>query len=405
MGIVVQKFGGTSVASEESRARVVAKIVEARRDGKDVVVVVSAMGRKPAPYATDTLLDLAGSLCKTLPARERDAIAACGEIISTVVVAAALEAVGCPAASLTGSQAGITTDANFTDARIAKIEPRRILEVLQDGRVAVVAGFQGATEAGDVTTLGRGGSDTTAAALGAALGAEVVEIYTDVEGIMTADPRVVPEARFQDTMSYTDLIEMANQGAKVVNPRAVEIAMHSRIPLAIKSTFSDSAGTLVADMARAAAATFAPPRVVSAVTTVGERTQLVLGGGAYGDTGSVLGVFSTLADQRISVDMINVFPDRIAFIVASRDADEAVDTMERLGIHAEAAAGCAKVSVVGEGMRGVPGVMAKVVQALHSVGVRVLQTSDSHYSISCLVAETDMERAARALHSQFELGR
>ncbi|HBK59671.1 MAG TPA: aspartate kinase [Firmicutes bacterium] len=403
MGIVVQKFGGTSVASEESRARVVAKIVEARQDGKDVVVVVSAMGRKPAPYATDTLLDLVESLCKTLPARERDAIAACGEIISTVVVAAALEAAGCPAASLTGVQAGISTDSNFTDARITKIEPRRILEILESGRVAVVAGFQGTTEAGDVTTLGRGGSDTTAAALGAALGAEMVEIYTDVEGIMTADPRVVPEARFQDTMSYTDLIEMANQGAKVVHLRAVEIAMHSRIPLAIKSTFSDSPGTLVADVARRAVATFAPPRVVSAVTTVSERTQLVLSGDAYGDTGSVLGVFSTLADQRISVDMINVFPDRIAFIVASREAADAVATMKQLGIDAEANPSCAKVSVVGEGMRGVPGVMAKVARALHDAGVRVLQTSDSHYSISCLVPEADMERAARALHSQFEL--
>ncbi|HON42343.1 MAG TPA: aspartate kinase, partial [Bacillota bacterium] len=215
MGIVVQKFGGTSVANEESRGMLVAKVTEARHDGKDVVVVVSAMGRKPAPYATDTLLDLVGSVCKSAPARERDAIAACGEIISTVVVATALEAAGCPAVSLTGGQAGISTDSNYTDARITKIEPRRILEVLSDGKVAVVAGFQGVTETGDVTTLGRGGSDTTAAALGATLGAEIVEIYTDVEGVMTADPRVVPEARFQDTMSYTDLIEMANQGAKV----------------------------------------------------------------------------------------------------------------------------------------------------------------------------------------------
>jgi len=405
MGIVVQKFGGTSVANEESRARLVAKVIEARHDGKDVVVVVSAMGRKPAPYATDTLLDLVGSVCLTAPPRERDAIAACGETISTVVVAAALEAAGCPAVSLTGGQAGISTDSNYTDARITKIEPRRILEVLSDGKVAVVAGFQGVTETGDVTTLGRGGSDTTAAALGATLGAEIVEIYTDVEGVMTADPRVVPEARFQDTMSYTDLIEMANQGAKVVHLRAVEIAMHSRIPLAIKSTFSDSPGTLVADVARRAVATFAPPRVVSAVTTVAERTQLVLHGDSYGDTGSVLGVFATLADQRISVDMINVFPDRIAFIVASREAAAAVATLGELGIEAEANPGCAKVSVVGEGMRGVPGVMARVARALHDASVRVLQTSDSHYSISCLVPESDMERAARALHAQFELGK
>lgn len=307
--------------------------------------------------------------------------------------------------SLTGAQAGISTDSNYTDARITKIEPRRILEVLSDGKVAVVAGFQGVTEAGDITTLGRGGSDTTAAALGATLGAEIVEIYTDVEGIMTADPRVVPEARFQDTMSYTDLIEMANQGAKVVHLRAVEIAMHSRIPLAIKSTFSDSPGTLVADVAHRAVATFAPPRVVSAVTTVGERTQLVMVGDAYSDTGSVVGVFSTLADRRISVDMINVFPDRIAFIVASREAAEAIATLNELGIDAEANPGCAKVSVVGEGMRGVPGVMARVARALHDAAVRVLQTSDSHYSISCLVPEADMERAARALHAQFELGK
>ncbi|MCR4425285.1 MAG: aspartate kinase [Firmicutes bacterium] len=405
MSILVQKFGGTSVATEEDCARVVSRILEARRQGKDVVVVVSAMGRRPAPYSTDALLDLGQRANPELDPRERDAIASCGEVIASVVLVSALTAAGCPAVSLTGPQAGILTDDNFGDARIRKVDPTRILEVLNSGKVAVVAGFQGVTEGGDVTTLGRGGSDTTASALGAALSAELIEIYTDVDGVMTADPRVVPDARFQETVSYRDLVEMANLGAKVVHPRAVEIAMQARIPLAIKSTFSDSPGTLVTDTGRRAAAVPVADRLVSAVTHMPGVAQILIDQADFNSTGLVLDVFSALARDHISVDMINVFPERIAFIIGEREVPRARRILEDLGLHAVSNPGCAKVSIVGGAMRGVPGVMSRVVRALHNAGVRILQTSDSHNSISCLVLGSDMERAARALHDEFELAR
>ncbi len=395
MGIIVQKFGGTSVGTPEGREHLTKKVAEAAK-GSSVVVVVSAMGRAPAPYATDTLLGLID--CDRNPnARELDALAACGEIISSVIVAATLRAFGLDAVSLTGAQAGVVTDDCHGQARIVHIDTARLSHHIQAGQIPVVAGFQGINSAGDMTTLGRGGSDTTAAALGAALGAEVVEIYTDVTGIMSADPNIVPEAKWQDSMTYTELIEMANLGAKVVHLQAVEIAMHSRTPLVIRSTFSDEAGTVVTDMAGKRTAPFAALRPVTAVATTARRAQLIVEGGN-------LNVFSAMATNGVSVDMINVFPDRVAFIVAMQDLPVARRVITGLGYDVGVVEGCAKVSIVGEGMRGTPGIMARLATALAEAGVAILQTSDSHYSISCLVREEQLELAARALHAQFGLG-
>ena len=394
MGIIVQKFGGTSVATPEGREHLVQKVTKAAENAS-VVVVVSAMGRCPAPYATDTLLGLVP--CEgSADARELDAIAACGEIISAVVVTVALRKAGLNAESLTGAQAGIITDDCHGQARILHIDTKRLKNNIEAGKISVVAGFQGVNSKGDVTTLGRGGSDTTAAALGAALGADLVEIYTDVQGVMSADPSIVPEARWQDRMIYTEVIEMANLGAKVVHLQAVEIAMHSRIPLAIRSTFSDEPGTLITDLA-GAGAPFAPPKPVTAVATTAGRAQVVV-------PAHDLGVFSAMAQAGVSVDMINVFPDRAAFIVAMQDLPVVKRVLDELGHEAKIVEGCAKVSIVGEGMRGIPGIMAKLAEALARAGVDILQTSDSHYSISCLVPENELETAARALHAQFGLG-
>lgn len=401
MGIIVQKYGGTSVGTAEGRARLVSKVMEARERGS-VVVVVSAMGRRPSPYATDTLLDLVANTSRPVSARELDALISCGETISSVVIAAALSEAGCDAVSLSGAQAGILTDDCYGQARITRIDTARILRHLDAGKVVVVAGFQGVNQDGDITTLGRGGSDTTAAALGAALAADVVEIYTDVQGIMTADPNIVPEARWQDTMTYTEVVEMANLGAKVVHLQAVEIAMHSRTPMAIRNTFSDSPGTMITDMSGQRAAAFSAGRPVTAVTTVGERAQ-VIAEVSQDSSSMALDVFSSLARLGVSVDMINVFPDRVAFIVSAKDLAMADEAVTGLGLAVKTVRGCAKVSIVGEGMRGMPGVMSRLTKALAAEGVGILQTSDSHYSISCLVREQQMEIAARALHSQFEL--
>ena len=247
MRVIVQKFGGTSIATPDGRAKVSEKIKEALEQGCKVLAVVSAMGRAGDPYATDTLISLAREISKQVTPRELDLLMACGENIATVVMVQTLKANGIEASAFTGGQAGILTDHQFNNARIVEIKPDNLHQCLAEDRVAVVAGFQGVTTDGEVTTLGRGGSDTTASALGVALNAEVIEIFTDVDGIMTADPRLVPQAKPLTTMTYNEVCEMAHLGAKVVHPRAVEIAMEGRIPLRIRSTFSDAPGTLITD--------------------------------------------------------------------------------------------------------------------------------------------------------------
>ncbi|HWJ03898.1 MAG TPA: aspartate kinase, partial [Verrucomicrobiae bacterium] len=243
--VLVQKFGGTSVASPEKRAQVAEKIIAAKEEGYSPVVVVSAIGRTGDPYATDTFLNLVKGIYSDVPKREIDILMSCGEVISGVVMVSTLIGLGHDAVLLTGAQAGILTTNNFGDARIVRIEPKAILENLAEGKVVVVTGFQGITENGEITTLGRGGSDTTASALGVALDAEAIDIYTDVEGIMTADPRIVDDAKILDVITYNEICQLAHQGAKVIHPRAVEIAMQKNIPLRVKSTFSDAPGTLV----------------------------------------------------------------------------------------------------------------------------------------------------------------
>ena len=246
MKIIVQKFGGTSVASEEARIAVKDKVQQAIRNGFAPVVVVSAMGRKGAPYATDTLIDTLKEANISVNVREMDMLMCCGEIISSCVMAATLQKYGINAMALTGGQAGIITDSQFGAARIKNIKVSYLMRLLESGIIPVVCGFQGMTENNfKFTTLGRGGSDTSAAALGAALKADCVEIYTDVEGIMTADPRLVKEANILEQISYAEVCQMAYNGAKVIHPRAVEIAMGSNIPMYVKSTFSDAPGTLI----------------------------------------------------------------------------------------------------------------------------------------------------------------
>lgn len=250
MKIIVQKFGGTSVRDEHGRNLARKHIEKALQDGYKVVVVVSAMGRKGDPYATDTLLSLIDGANAHVTNREKDLLMACGEIISSVVFTNMLNKHGIKATAFTGAQAGFRTNNDYTNAKIIDMRCERLLRALKEHDVVVVAGFQGAAENGDVTTIGRGGSDTSAAALGAALGAEWVDIFTDVEGVMTADPRIVENARPLDVVTYTEICNMAYQGAKVIHPRAVEIAMQAKVPLRIRSTYSDSPGTLVTSIGK-----------------------------------------------------------------------------------------------------------------------------------------------------------
>ncbi|AIF51730.1 aspartate kinase [Pelosinus sp. UFO1] len=404
MGIIVQKFGGTSVATPECRELVVAKIKTAHDKGFNPVVVVSAMGRKGESYATDTLIDLARTAYKDIASRELDQILYCGEMISAVIMTGTLQAAGLDAIMLTGGQAGIITDNNFTNARILKVDPSRILSLLRMGKIPVVCGFQGATIDYEFTTLGRGGSDTTAAALGSALDAEMIEIYTDVDGIMTADPRIVSTAKILDCISYGEVCQLAHQGAKVIHPRAVEIAMQKNIPLLVKSTFSDEPGTLITNIVpEDTTESNVNDRVATGVTYLANIAQIKVNLHDSLNNIASFNIFKSMANNGISVDLINVHPGQIMFTVAEELADKAAAQLREFGCDVQTTLDCAKVSVVGGGINGVPGVMASFIEALSINNIPILQTVDSHTSISVLIKKSFVHLAVTALHEKFNL--
>lgn len=404
--IIVQKFGGTSVATTDRRRQVADRVEHAVEEGYTPVVVVSAMGRAGDPYATDTFIQLAQAEYKETHPREMDMLIGCGELIASVIVCNTLLSRGLPAMAMTGGQAGIVTDSNFGNAQIVRINPEHLLRHMKEGKICVVAGFQGWTENGDIATLGRGGSDTTAAALGASLRAEVVEIYTDVDGIKTADPRIVPEAKTLEVTTYDEIVQLAHEGAKVIHPRAVEIAMRRNVPLRVKCTFDDSPGTLVTYSFESGKAwpELRNGKVITGITHMPNMARIVIKTPETAEDDLEYRIFKDLADANISVDLINVSPEQKSFIIPEKLAEKAEKILGELKIRPAIQRNCAKVSVVGSGMRAVPGVMASVVEALRGNGIRILQTSDSHVTISCLVRQEDMERAVRALHEKFQLG-
>lgn len=383
------------MAGTEEREQVLAKIQRAREDGLCPVVVVSAMGRKGAPYATDTLLNLVDG--ESALSRETDLLLACGEIISGVVLAASLRNKGVPAVFLTGPQAGLITDEAHGDARIIQVEPARIWQELKQGKTVVVAGFQGLSRNGEFTTLGRGGSDTSAAALGVALDAEAVEIYTDVEGVKTADPRLVGTARTLEHLTYNEVCQLAQEGARVIHPRAVEIAMQKNVPLWIKNTFSEGPGTLVGQGTFEEAVSIKGDRSVTGITHVAPLTQIT---SEVGGPDQVR-VFRALADEGVSLDFITVLPDRIMFNVREDAVAKATAVVGDLGFQAQLRPKCAKVAAVGAGMTGRPGIMAQIMESLAEEGIAVLQSADSYTTIWCLVSEEEMPRAVEALHKRF----
>jgi aspartate kinase len=404
MRIVVQKFGGTSVHTRELREKAAMKVKEAYEEGFTPVVVVSAMGRKGAPYATDTLITLAQEEFPEIDARNLDLLLSCGEIISSVIMVQALRRVGLRAVALTGGQAGIITNRSFGDATVLRVEPDRIIKYLKDGYVAVVAGFQGVTEDGEITTLGRGGSDTTAVVLGVALQADYVDIFTDVEGVMTADPRIVPEAQILRGLTYTEAAEIVQQGAKVIHHKAMDVAREYRIPIRVRSLSDEGKGTLICDiqtLVREGLRVLSHERPVYSIAYRRGLAQFRVSFG--GQSELKLRLFQALAEHGVSIDLINLFPESTAFVVDEKVKEKVQTILSREGFLFEMTSPCAKVSLVGSGMADRPGVMSQVVEALKDAGVEILQTSDSHVTISCLVAEKDMEQTIRALHRKFQL--
>jgi len=402
--VIVQKYGGTSVGTAARIRRVSRRIARAVKEGHQVVAVVSAMG-----HTTDRLIALAESVNPEPPARELDMLVANGETITAPLVAMCLEGMGVPAMSLSGLQAGVRTSAHHSKARIRDIKPERILEVLKAGKVAVVAGFQGVTEDLEVTTLGRGGSDTTAVALAAALGADSCEIYTDVDGIFTADPRIVKSARKLTHIQYDEMLELAAVGARVMHPRAVEIGELYGVPIHVRSSFHDGVGTMI--VARVPMEERQRVRGIAAEANVAKITVV----GVPDRPGVAAAIFEPLAGAGISVDVIVQNIGRsghtdLTFSVAESDL-KAAEKLVRAAAktvrarRVQSAGGIAKLSIVGTGMLGAPGVASRMFRALADAGVNIEMISTSEIRITCLVARDQVDRGVRILHKAFELDR
>ena len=408
MGLIVQKYGGSSVADAEGMKRVAARIVAAKKDGNQVVVVVSAMGD-----TTDELIDLANAVTPIPGGRELDMLLTAGERISMALLAMAFSNLGHEARSLTGSQAGVITDSAHGRARIIDVTPGRIQEALADGAIAIVAGFQGISQdTKDITTLGRGGSDTTAVALAAALDADVCEIYTDVDGVFSADPRVVSSARKLRTVTYDEMLELAAAGAKVLHLRCVEYARRYNLPIHVRSSFSPNEGTWVVEnhpeggnMEQAIISGIAHDKSEAKVTIVGVPDR----------TGVAARIFQAIADADINIDMIvqNVSAAAtgltdISFTVPKEEGANATTILKRIqgevgfvSIQYDDSIG--KLSLVGAGMRSHPGVTANFFAAMAEAGLNIEMISTSEIRISIICRESDLEKGVRAAHTAFGL--
>ncbi|MDP2181932.1 MAG: aspartate kinase [Actinomycetota bacterium] len=399
-GIVVMKFGGTSVADAGGRAAIVRRVTEALELTRHPVVVVSAMGRTGAPYATDTLLGLVDGL--PADAREHDLLMATGELIAAVVVAHELRAAGIGARAYSGPEAGIGTDGVHGSSAVTEIHPGSLLAAIDEGVVPVVAGFQGMSGDGRLTTLGRGGSDTSACAIGVALGADAVEIYSDVDGVMTADPRACESAGVLQVIGADELFQLAKHGSRIVHTSAAELALSSGLALRVRNTFSDHPGTLVSDIAA-----YKPDRVATAVShaTGIVRFQVALPAdeGTPAHMAAQTRVYRAMADADVSLDMFTPIGRALVFSLAEDSRERAESVLGELGLAHDTTSGLSKITLVGAGMHGVPGVMARMAECLADAGVSVLQTADSHTTISVLVPAADTSLAIHALHAGFEL--
>lgn len=408
MALIVQKYGGSSLETAERIRAVAERIVATKKAGNDVVVVCSAMGD-----TTDELLDLAAQVNPVPPAREMDMLLTAGERISNALVAMAISSLGAQAQSFTGSQAGVLTTERHGNARIVGVTPGRVREALDEGKICIVAGFQGVNkETRDVTTLGRGGSDTTAVALAAALNADVCEIYSDVDGIYTADPHIVPNAQKLDKLSFEEMLELAAVGSKILVLRAVEYARAFNVPLRVRSSYSNDPGTLVSGSMEDIPVEEAT--LTGVATDSSEAKVTILG--IPDKPGEAAVVFRAIADAEINIDMVlqNVSSledgtTDITFTCPRADGPRAIELLKKM----QAKSGWSnvlyddqvgKVSLVGAGMKSHPGVTADFTEALRDAGVNIELISTSEIRISVLTREADLDAAVRALHERFELG-
>jgi len=400
--LIIQKFGGTSLSSKERRNAAVHKILKAKEELKSVVVVVSAMGRNGDPYATDTLKSLIKN--STCSLNNIDLIMSCGEIISATVLASMLESASQTVTVLTGFQAGILTNNSFSSSEILSIDKKKITSHLMKDEIVIVCGFQGVTKNNEITTLGRGGSDTTAAALGVALEAECVEIYTDVDGVMTADPNVVSSAKIIEEINYNEVYQMADTGAKVIHPKAVEIAQKGNILLKIKNTMSSHPGTYIS----ANTIVVSNPNLseindalLTAITHKDNISQVTISMDENGIAES--GIFSSLARANISLDMITLFVTKKIFTIDDLQSNLLKEILDASNLQYRILDNCSKITIIGNKITGIPGVMARILSTFSKNNIQILQTSDSHSTISCLVHTKNAILAVNVLHQAFGL--
>ncbi|NBY45091.1 MAG: aspartate kinase, partial [Acidimicrobiia bacterium] len=406
MALIVQKYGGTSVADPERMRNVARHIAATRADGNQLVIVVSAMGK-----ATDNLLDLARQVSSAPAGREMDMLLTTGERISMSLLCMALQDLGVDAMSFTGSQVGIITDTVHGRAKILEIKGDRVREALSEGKVAVVAGFQGVSTAKEITTLGRGGSDTTAVALAAALKADVCEIYTDVTGVFTADPRIVPQARKLKHLEFDEMLEMAGAGSKVLALRSVEFARNHNVPIHVRSSFTWEQGTWVTAEVRKGEENMEEPIISGVVHDTGDAKITVLG--VPDQPGVSAALFEPLASANVNVDMIvqntsTAGTTDISFTLPKTDVANAQPIVERIAKQVGATGvtqdtNIAKISLVGAGMKSSPGIAAKMFRVLADNNVNIEMISTSTIRISVVVAAPMLEKAIRSLHTAFDL--
>ncbi len=402
MALIVMKFGGSSVGDAERMKRVANRVVQTKREGHQCVVVVSAMGD-----TTDDLIDLANQLTEQAPAREMDMLLSTGEQVSVALLSMAIQQFGEQAVSFTGWQAGIHTEEVHSKARITDIQPARIHRALEGGSIVIVAGFQGMTASGEITTLGRGGSDTTAVALAAAIEADVCEIFTDVDGIYSTDPRIVKVARKLQEISYDEMLELANLGAAVLHPRAVEYAKHYNVKLVVRSSFNQNPGTLVKEEA-----TMEQGIVVSGIAYDKNVARISLLG-VPDKPGQLATVFGALATEQIDVDLIvqsgviGGLAD-FSFTVSLGDLQKALQVIEAIKPKVEFRAATSetdlvKISIVGAGMVSNPGVAAKMFETISALGISIQLVSTSEIKVSCVIDIARQNDVVRALHTAYGL--
>lgn len=403
MSIVVQKFGGTSVGNTQLIKDAAKRVIDTKLSGKEMIVVVSAMGDE-----TDRLYNLASEIMDNPPPRELDMLVSTGEQVSIALMSIAIHSLGHDAVSFVAGQIGVRTDSYHSKAKILDIQRDRVDAALREGKIVIVAGFQGVDEKANITTLGRGGSDTSAVALASVFEAELCEIYKDVDGVFTADPRIVPSARLLDSISYDEMLELAGMGAGVLHSRSVELAKKHRVLLRVRSSFNHQMGTLVCEEAEG------PKKPIAGATFNKKEAKLTLSQ-VPDRPGIASTILHRIADRNINVDMIIQNPGHhgvtdVTFTVLKSDLHEAMDVCRQVAaeigaVKVVADDRVAKVSIIGSGMRHHPGIAHRMFSALAREGVNIQNISTSEIKISCIVRDTDCDRSLRAIHDAFELGK